>query len=361
LIEQLQILRNEVRNLEYLDAHLTRFEALQKAEEVSLIQLDQVRQDVAQARARVIRVRRRYFANLDRFKIQLGLPTNLPLVLDPTLLEQFYLDPESCTLSNLPKSLGEIELSADDAEGIAIGNRLDLMNARATVVDYWRKVRVSANGLMGVLDVEYEGSWLTPDPEITSKPLKFTDDRGSHRIKLNGELPLVRKRERNIYRATLIEYQRARRNLMLAEDTVRLEVRNSLREYQAAKETFEIQYEAVVMACRRVDQTRRLLQMPPRPGESRELGTNSARNLLESQQDLVDAQNDLVESWVDFLTSRIKLQRDMGTLQAGDTSLTELGQLTSADSETLTPILIDDSAIESSAIEPPLPLAEPQL
>ncbi|MCA9197639.1 MAG: TolC family protein [Planctomycetales bacterium] len=314
LIEQLQVLRNEVRNLELLEAHLRRFEALQKAEEVSLIQLDQVRQDVAQAQARVIRARRRYFANFDRFKIQLGLPTNLPLVLDPSVLAQFQLDPETCELPKLAAELQDLNLSAATAEDIALENRLDLMNQRAALVDYWRKIRVAANGLMGVLDVQYEGSWLTPDPNVTSRPFDFDGRRSAHRIRLNGELPLVRIRERNIYRGTLIEYQQARRRLMLAEDTVRLEVRNSLREFMAARETFAIQYKAVQLACQRVDQTRKLLDLPPRPGEARELGTNSARNLLESQQDLVDAQNDLVQAWVDCLIARIRLQRDLGIL-----------------------------------------------
>jgi outer membrane protein TolC len=331
LIEQLQILKNEESNLARLEAHLKRSEAFFKAEEISLIQVDQVRQDVAQARSRTIRARQRYFSNLDRFKIQLGLPTDLPLVLDDAVLKQFELDEEGCKLAKLTEQLPAAEFDAMTAVATAIQERLDLMNARAQLVDHWRKIAVSANGLLGILDVEYNGSWLTPDPEITSRPVDFDASRGRHRVALNGELPLVRKRERNIYVSTLIEYQQARRRLMLAEDTVKLEVRTALRALDRARENFEIQYGAVVLACRRVDQARRILDLPPRANEARDLGPNAARNLLEAQQDLVDAQNDLIQSWVDYQTTRLELLRDMEILDVNDPTSMEFGSLPSAD------------------------------
>ena len=81
------------------------------------------------------------------------------------------------------------------------------------------------------------------------------------------------------------------------------------------------QRDAVLLACRRVDQARRLLELPPRPGERRELGPNSARNLLEAQEDLVDAQNDLVATWVDYHVARLELLRDLELLDSMDTQL----------------------------------------
>ncbi|MCA9151982.1 MAG: TolC family protein [Planctomycetales bacterium] len=323
LIEQLQTLRNEQRNLERLQEHLKRFEAFHRAEEVSLIQVDQVRQDVAQARSRVIRARQRYFSNLDRLKIQLGMPTDTPLVLDESTLAQFELNETNCRLPYLPEELAEINVDGQSLAQTALSERLDLMNSRAALVDYWRKIAVSANGLLGVLDVSYNGSWLTTDPIFSSQPLDFDASRGRHRVGLNMELPLVRKRERNIYFATLIEYQQARRRLMLAEDTVKLEVRSALRSWVRARENFEIQREAVLLACRRVDQARRILELPPRANEVRDLGPNAARNLLEAQQDLVDAQNDLVQSWVDFQIARLELLRDLESLDVNDPANTE--------------------------------------
>jgi outer membrane protein TolC len=318
LVEQLQVLRNEEQNLALLEDYEGRFAAYERAGDVSRIQLDRVRQDVNEARSRVLRARRRYFDNLDRFKLQIGLPTDLPLVIDASLLQSFVLDPAKCQLPNLPEKLAAIPFEPDDAVRTAVENRLDLMNARGLLVDHWRKIAVSANGLLGVLDLEYRGKWTTPDPSGTSQPLDFSVRRSEHRIGLKTELPLVRKEERNTYRATLIEYQAARRTLMEAEDTVRLEVRSGLRELYRAQEDFEIQRSAVILACRRLDQAKRMLDLPPPPGARRELGINAARDLLDAQRDLVRAQNELVSVWVDYQSGYLELLRDLELLDAND-------------------------------------------
>jgi hypothetical protein len=209
-------------------------------------------------------------------------------------------------------------MPADRAGAVpaALENRLDLMNRRGLVVDHWRKIAVGANALFGVLDLKYSGEWLTPDPMNLEggKPIDFGAGRSRHEIAINTEIPLVRKHERNIYRATLIEYQLARRNFMKLQDEIRLEVRESLRRLDRAAENFIIQRNAVLLACRRVDQSRRLLELPPPPGERRELGPTAARDLLEAQEDLVEAKNSLVETWIDFRSAHLELLRDLEIL-----------------------------------------------
>jgi hypothetical protein len=148
--------------------------------------------------------------------------------------------------------------------------------------------------------------------------LDFDVKRSRHQARLKTELPLVRKAERNIYRATLIEYQLARRTLMELEDIVKLEVRDSLRDLYRAGQDFEIQRTAVLLACRRVDQAQLILDLPPPPGEPRELGATAARDLLSAQQDLVDALNNLVGTWVDYQAAWLELQRDMELLDVHD-------------------------------------------
>ncbi len=327
LVEQLQVLANERQNLGLLEAYERQFAAFHRAGEVSLIQLDQVRQDVAAARSRVLRAQQRYFTNLDRFKLQLGLPTHLPLVVDEQLLDLFRLDTRQCRLPNLPETLPNVPYTLSEALDIAMRNRLDLMSARASLVDHWRKIAVAANGLLGVLDLEYHGEWFTPDPlaadpldpfKSSSQPLNFGSKRSQHRAVLKTELPIVRKRERNTYRATLIEYQLARRTLMEIEDVVRLEVLDAYRRLLRARQDFEIQRSAVILACRRVDQSRKLLELPPPPGEQRQFGPTAARDLLEAQRDLVEAQNKLVEAWVDYKSAQLELLRDLELLEVDD-------------------------------------------
>ncbi len=328
LVEQLQILRNEQRNLVLLEAYERRFAAFQKAGEVSLIQLDQVRQNVASARSRVLRAQRRYFGNMDRFKVNLGVPTNQPLGIDEHVLAPLDLNIEKCEMPDLPPTLDPPPFDTERAEAIALENRLDLMNARAVLVDYWRKVAVAANGLLGVLDLTYTDEVSNPDG--SSRPFDFRGQRSRHQVSLITELPLVRQRERNQYRATLIDYQMARRRLMKLEDTVRLEVRDALRKLYQARQDYQIQRNAVILACRRVDQTRRILALPPPPGEKRELGTNSARDLLEAQQALVNAQNNLVQSLVDYQTANMELLRDLELLDTNDQAVIHYGIINAA-------------------------------
>ena len=56
----------------------------------------------------------------------------------------------------------------------------------------------------------YHMDSFTPAGE--AKPFAFSGSRTRHQLILNGELPLVRKLERNNYRASLIAYQRQRRS-----------------------------------------------------------------------------------------------------------------------------------------------------
>jgi hypothetical protein len=353
LVEQLQIVRNEQRNLVRLEAFEEQFEAFRNAGEVTLIQLDLVRQDVAQARSRVIRAQQRLYGNMDRFKLQLGIPTTLPVTIDERLLGLFELKTDNCELPELPIILPDFPHDEVESVQIAMDNRLDLMNARAGLVDHWRKVAVAANNLEGILDVQYRGEFISPDPRETSQPLNVFDrKRSRHSVALNTELPIVRKRERNIYRATLIEYQRARRRLMEFEDIVRLEVRGGLRNLIRSRQDFSIQRRAVILACRRVDQSRRFLSLPPPPGERRELGPTAARDLLQAQEDLVDAQNSLVGAWVEYQAAYLELLRDLELLDPNDPGILSHDRLPDATQS------LDPAACEPHLVPTPSSPAE---
>src|SRR5205085_7023005 len=90
----------------------------------------------------------------------------------------------------------------------ALTHRLDLMNARGQVVDAWRQIKVQANALQGVATVEYD--LVSSTPPAGSNPLAFAAARTTNRLTINAQLPLVRRAERNNYRAALISYQRQR-------------------------------------------------------------------------------------------------------------------------------------------------------
>src|SRR5262249_26280898 len=140
----------------------------------------------------------------------------------------------------LKADLDEAEAAVTQA---ALLNRLDLMNVRAQVVDAWRQLAVFANALLGFFNVQYHLDSSTPADQ--AKPFAFSGSRTRHQLLLTGSLPLVRVAERDNYRASLINYQRARRILQRAEDQVAFDTRSEIRVLRQQEENYRIQQRQV--------------------------------------------------------------------------------------------------------------------
>jgi outer membrane protein TolC len=219
-------------------------------------------------------------------------------------------------LPQLPVAgLDVLESSLDDAytAGIqtALINRLDLMNARGQVVDAWRQIAVAANSLQGVFDVRYDLSSSTPPGG--NDIVGFSADRSRHQLTFNAELPLVRRAERNNYRASLVSYQRQRRTLMAFEDNIANDVRADLRQLRTLAQLYRIQQRQVELGYSQVDNAQALLLAPPVPGEVTSAGNAAAltQQVLQAQNSLVNAQNQLFQIWVSYLTARMALYLDL--------------------------------------------------
>lgn len=195
----------------------------------------------------------------------------------------------------------------------AINNRLDLMNAKAQLMDSWRQINVFANSLLGVFNVRYHLDSTTPPGE--AKPLAFSGKRSRNQLILNTELPLVRKAERNNYRSSIIGYERARRAYMAAEDFVADTVREEIRQLRVLAEQYKTQQQAVHLAYPQVDGAERDFYAPPSPDQSRQPSSSSnaalTNQLLQAQSRLVNAQNQIYTLWVDYLITRLQLYRDL--------------------------------------------------
>jgi outer membrane protein TolC len=232
-----------------------------------------------------------------------------------------------------PLCLEGVDLLRDDddvvlaaASRAALENRLDLMNQRAELVDSWRKIRVAANALLGTFNVTYSLDAFTPAGEL--RPLQFGGSRMQNRLIFNAELPLVRIQERNAYRATLISFQRQRRELQQAEDQVLFAVRLDLRQLRAAANNYhKVQKRQVELAYQQVDQSLQAFSQPQTPSGPPPTAVGSpagggstgdpaalTNQLLTAQNALLQAQNDLYNTWINYLTTRINLYRDMGLM-----------------------------------------------
>jgi hypothetical protein len=224
-------------------------------------------------------------------------------------------------------------LRADEDEALAavtragLTSRVDLMNQRAQVVDAWRKIRVTANALLGTFTVDYHLDSSTPAGQ--ARPFDFAGSRTRHQLIFNASPPLVRIVERNNYRSALIAYQQARRALMINEDQVVFEARFQLRNLRALANNYQrIQRRNVELAYTQVDQALQAFsqpQAPPGADLPGLVGPTAPRpqlqdpaaltqQLLNAQNSLLGAQNDLYSTWIGYLTTRMNFYRDLGLM-----------------------------------------------
>ncbi len=134
--------------------------------------------------------------------------------------------------------------------------------------------------------------------------------------------PLTRRLQRNNFRAQLMSYQQARRGLIQFQDSIYQVMRNYLRSLKQLELLLEIQRRAMVIAVRRADQTRELLNQPPEPvavgATAPLLPPTAAQNLLFALSDLRNAQNNFMSAWLNHYETRMMLYRDLGIMELDD-------------------------------------------
>lgn len=262
------------------------------AEEGRVTQIDLGRQLQAEfgTESEWVRSIRSYKQDLDNFKILLGLSTDAPIVLDGSELDRL-----------LERGIRHPNISSEDAVEVALVTRLDLYTARDQWDDGGRKVEVAANSLKPDLDLVLAAA-VNSKPGDRFQELDF--QRGGWSAGLDVDLPLDRKAERNAYRAAVIAYERAARDLELAEDEVKLNVRNAWRNLEEAKRNYEISLGQVELNERRVaEQNMRA-----------ELGRATAIDTVDAQNDLIDSLNRRTGYLIGHTIALLRFWRDMGIL-----------------------------------------------
>jgi hypothetical protein len=218
--------------------------------------------------------------------------------------------------------LQPFDMSMEEVMQIALENRLDLQNARAILVDARRQVEIAANDLKAVLDLTAEGQIGTPGDG--DNPLDFRRDQSSYQVGVEFTTPLNLQMARNAYRQSQIEYQRARRAYMLAEDQVKEDVRQQWRQLEILEQNFETSRQSVRFAAIQLDiaveenylQTLQEQQIGGR-------AQNQGLNLLDALRNVLDSQNGFIGNWVQYEQSRINIYLDMGIMQIDDRGVWE--------------------------------------
>ena len=219
--------------------------------------------------------------------------------------------------------------SESEAIEAALSKRLDLANSSDAIADAKRKVDVGADALRGELNLfagadvtSLSGSSaipgvgaldddLTPDRERSNPMRRFRDNnplrdfRDESVIGIDGELPLDRVAEQNVYRKALITLEQRRRNHTEMSDWVTLQVRQAYRELKEAADRYQVNSDELELAQERFDKDLLLMKY----------GQASSRRVLNAQADLLDAENAATEALVNFAIATLSFYRDTGVIK----------------------------------------------
>lgn len=286
-------LENQASNFASLTQNRERSEELSKAGRLPKFQVDQARQQELSAQDRKIVADARHRAALDRFKITLGLPMEVELVLDEKVFEKLR-----------GFGVAALSLTEEEAIDIALAKRLDLKNAREQLADADRQTRVAANALQLGLDLS---AALDVPNERSGKPYKMNWHRFEWELGLAIDLPLNKVPERNVYRQSLIALGSEERSLSLILDQIMQGIRDELRDVRASFRSYRIQENSLALASQRVESTLLLI----------DAGRADTRDYLEAEQSLLSARIALTGVLVDYMTSKLRLLRDLELVEIG--------------------------------------------
>ncbi|MFB0555674.1 MAG: TolC family protein [Phycisphaerae bacterium] len=303
----------------------------------SEIEVDLAVQSELGARNGWISAQEQYRNRLDAFKTSLGLPPDAQIELDRSDLELLRrpaeelvkeilqeedtgavreTPPADAPVELVPPSdedAGPLEIDESLAIQLALENRLDLRVAIGEVYDAQRQVVVRADALgagltlLGSADLGERrsiGSATEDDAQ-----LRF--DKAGYSALLTLNLPLERTAERNAYRKSFIDLERATRDVQTLEDQVKLSIRSELRGLIESRESLKIQARSVFVAQKQVKSSTMFL----------EAGMANMRDLREAQDALLVAQNSLTQAVITYRTTELELQRDMGLLQVDENGM----------------------------------------
>jgi len=285
---------NAWRNWDSIRLTRERTEAEAAAGRRAEFEVDQARQQVLTAQSSWVTALQRYQEAVDAFKIDLALPADARIELDPAEIERLR-----------DAGLGAAGITFDDAIDAALNRRLDLLNAVDGVADAERKVEIAQNGLGTDVDLRLLAN--VPSTDRHNRPLKLPFHRGTYSAGLDVDLPLQRTVERNAYRQALINLDRAARGADEERDQVSLSVRQDWRNLREAAESYEIKLASVELARRRIESTSLLLQRPD--------SNVKVRDVLEANDALLEAENALTSALINHTLARLDLWRDTELLQ----------------------------------------------
>jgi len=289
LLGTMNAVENQETNFESLKKLTARNVELSKAGRLSVLEVGQARQDELSSHNDLIDAQSRLAAQLDQFKLFLGLPIEFDLQLDKSTLEE------------LAKEHIDEELPEELALPFALANRLDYLTVLDQYDDRRRKVIVAEDQLRSGLTLAINANLTGSDP----KPIDYDFRDTTWSTTLTWKLPIDLLPERNSYRESLINLQSSARSCEQSHDTIEANLRDELRTMRTQQEGYQIQLKAVTLAEQR-SQSAHLNQ---------DAGRADTRTLLESERSLLQARNAATTALIDYNLARLAVWRDLEILR----------------------------------------------
>lgn len=230
---------------------------------------------------------RNYEQALDDLKILLGLPVTERIVLD-------YKDMSELEIYD-PKG------TLDEAIDTALTTRMDLWNTRDRMEDASRRVLIAKQDILPSVNslVNYN---ILDNPDRNG--FSLTPRNRSTSLGLGVDLNLNPKPERNSMRAAMVTEQRTRRELELAEEEIRSDVRSGWRDLEVARKQYDLARRGLEISTARLEVEEAFNAE----------GQGTAIDLVDAQRDMNTTRDLVVSTRINHALVRLQLWRDMGVL-----------------------------------------------
>ena len=290
VVQQMADLRNVESNYASFKLSREQIEELYNAGRRTIVDLGRAQQSEYSSDAQRVRSANQLQNSLDNFKLTLGLPITAQITLDPDELARL-----------VEQGVEEVEIEESDAIRLSLQRRYDYQTTVDEVEDVGRRVLIAANALN--LGLDFTAAISVPSEQGSSLNLDWSKINWSAGVDLN--LFLDRIPLRNAYRSQLITFDRTLRAREQAEDQRTAAVRRSLRNIQAALDSYKIQKFAVDLAAQRVEATTDLYAADRVP----------ALDKLDAQDSLLSAQLNRNAAIVDYAIARLQLMNDLEAIR----------------------------------------------
>ena len=323
--------QNEDDNYRRVVLSTRRSRRMAEASRMSKAAFDQSYQSELAARASWIGACQSYESSLEGFKMKLGLPPDARIEPRDEDLAELQRRAEAHVAADggadagdgpgaeggdggaaAPESVdeGEMKARADRATRIAFENRPDVRTARDRIEDAQRHLAIAEDALRAEVTI---GGTARVGEAASSSMGAAGRDHGDFKVRdatfgatLNVDLPLERTAEAVSYRNAIAAVEKAVRAWQELEDSLKRTVREDVRSIALTEERLRIQFRAVELAARRVRNQDLLL----------EAGRAEMTDVLDAQAALVTAQNALYAAITESRANELRLQADLGILDA---------------------------------------------